>query len=129
MYLGSVQPIPKTCLQSINRLIFKFLWSDKTEQINRTTLTLPKDRGGLGITDLEIKLPALHLNGYQPLHALWVPFTRYWIGQKLSRFHPAWSSLGSNNKPHFDPLNPFPPPPPDLLLLFPGEPRKTEIEN
>ena len=31
VYLGSVQPIPKTCLQLINRLIFKFQWSEKKQ--------------------------------------------------------------------------------------------------
>ena len=61
VYLGSVQPIPITCLQSINTLIFKCLWSGKTVAINRATLFLSKDRGGLGITDLEIKLPARQL--------------------------------------------------------------------
>ena len=34
----------------------------------------------------------------------WVHFALYWIGRKLSRFLPARFSLGSNNKPHFDPL-------------------------
>ena len=117
VYLGSVQPIPKTCLQSINTLIVKFLWSEKTEPINSTTLTLPKDRGGLGITDLEIKLLALHLKRLQSItcpliEVKWVYFARYWTGRKLSRIHPAWSSLGADNKPHFDLLNPPPPPPP-----------------
>ena len=104
VYLDSVQPIPKICLQSINRLIFKFLWSDKTKQINRTTITLAKDRGSLGMTDLEIKLPALHLKWLQtitcPLIEMkWVHFARYWIDWKLSKFHAAWSSLGSKTNP------------------------------
>ena len=31
-----------------------------------------------------------------------VYFARYWIGRKLSRINPAWSSSGANNKPHCD---------------------------
>ena len=70
-------------------------------------MVLPKDRGGLGITDLEIKLPALQLKWLQSITSplieeKWVYFTCYWIGRKLSRVHPSWSFLGANNKPHFD---------------------------
>ena len=73
---------------------------------NRTTLTLPKDRSGLGITDLQIKLPVFHLKLLQSItspliEAKWVYFVRYWIGRKLSRILPEWSFLGANNKPHF----------------------------
>ena len=31
VYLGSVQPIPKTCFQLINRIIFKFMRSEKNQ--------------------------------------------------------------------------------------------------
>ena len=91
-YLGSVQTIPIPCLQSINKLIFNFLWSGKTQSINRATLFLPRDRGGLGSTYLEIKLPEM---GKEK----WVYFAHYWIGRKLSKVHPSWSFLGAN-KPH-----------------------------
>ena len=107
VYLGSVHTIPITCLQSINKLIFELLWSGKTKSINRAILFLPKDREGLGITDLEIKLTTLQLkrlqsSGSPPIDEKWVYFARYWIGQKLSKVHPSWSFLGANNKPHFD---------------------------
>ena len=53
-----------------------------------------KDKGGLGITDLEIKLSALHLKRLQSITSLlieekWVYFARYWIGRKLSKVHPS----------------------------------------
>ena len=67
VFLCSVQTIPISCLQSINKLIFNFLWSGKTLSINRATLFLPKDRGSVGITDLEIKLPALQLKQLQSI--------------------------------------------------------------
>ena len=107
VYLGSVQTIPIPCLQSINKLIFDFLWSGKTESINRATLFFPKDRGGPGITDLEIKLPALQLKQLQSIMSplfeeKWVYFARYWIRQKLSKVHSLWTFLGADNKPHFD---------------------------
>ena len=49
MYPGLVHPTPFPCLQLINKIIFSFLWSGKTEMINRVTLFFPRDRGGLGI--------------------------------------------------------------------------------
>ena len=99
--------------KSINKLIFKFLWSGKTQTINRATLFLPKDRGDLGITDLEIRLPALQLKRLQSITSplieeKWIYFARYWIGRKLSKVHPSWSFLGANNTPHFDLLKPSP---------------------
>ena len=119
VYLGSVQPIPRSFLQSINKLIFKFLWSGKTKPINRTTLILPEDKGDLGITDLEIKLPALQLKRLQSITSLqieekWIYSARYWIGRNLSRVHPLWSFFRANNKPHSDPFKP----PPEFYRSF-----------
>ena len=113
--LGSVHPIPIPCLHSINKLIFSFLWSGKTEMINQATLFLPGDRGGLGITDLEIKLPALQLKWLQSITSplteeKWIFLARYWIGRKLNKVHPLWSFLRANNTTHFDLLTPPPPP-------------------
>ena len=67
VYLSLVQPILFTCLQSINKHIFKFLWFGKTETINQATLFLPKDRGGLGITDLELNFQRFSSNGCKVL--------------------------------------------------------------
>ena len=117
VYLGSIQTIPTPSMQSINQLIFNFLWSGKTQPINQATLFLPKNRGGPGITDLELKLSALQLKRLQSITSplfeeKWIHLVRYWIGRKLSNVHPSWSFLGANNKPHFNLLNPPPPPPP-----------------
>ena len=113
VYFGSLHNIPIPCLQSVNKIIFNFLWSAKTESINRATLLLPRDRGGLGITDLGIKLPALQLKQLQSItsprtEGKWVYLARYCIGRKLSKIHPSLSFLGHNGKPHFDLLKPSP---------------------
>ena len=121
VYLGSVHNIPTPCLQSVNKLIFNFLWSGKTELINRASLLLPRDRGGLGITDLGIKLQALQLKRLQGITSpiideKWVYLARYWIGHKLGKTHPPWSFLARNDKPHFDLLTP---PPREILPVLP----------
>ena len=48
IYLGTVYPIPKPCLNRINTLIFNFLWSAKNEMIKRDVLFLPTSRGVWG---------------------------------------------------------------------------------
>lgn len=42
------------------RLLFTFLWSGKQETIARTTLALPKSRGGLNLVDMALLFKALN---------------------------------------------------------------------
>ena len=102
VYLGSVQTIPIPCLQPINKVIFNFLWSGKTQLINRSIA--PE---GHRITDMKTKLPALQLKWLQSITNPLLEDT--WVYLLVIGL-----VLGANNKPHFDLLIP-PPPPPEIL--------------
>ena len=45
IYLGTVYPIPKPCLNRVNTLVFNFLWSSRSEMIKREVLLLSVNRG------------------------------------------------------------------------------------
>lgn len=52
-------PIPKSCLNDIQKLQRDFIWGDSEDHkrhhmINWNTITLPKDMGGLGVRDLKV---------------------------------------------------------------------------
>lgn len=44
--------IPKPWFANINRMFVSFLWRDKKPRINQKKLSMPRDRGGLGIPDV-----------------------------------------------------------------------------
>ena len=106
IYLGTVSPIPKSCLTRVNTLVFNFLWSDRNEMIKRDIiLFLPTDRGGLGFTDLTTKLQALLFKSIRVMtretHASkWVFLARYWIGRTIAKHSNLWAFLLNSNTPH-----------------------------
>ena len=54
-YISHVYPMPLKYANKIKRVTFHYLWGKKYEPIKRTTLTLPKYEGGLGIIDIYYK--------------------------------------------------------------------------
>ena len=54
-YISHVYYLPLTYANTIKRLTFHYLWGKAYEPIRRTTLTLPKQEGGLGIIDIFYK--------------------------------------------------------------------------
>ena len=81
IYLRTVYPIPKPCLNRVNTLIFNFLWSGKNEMIKREVLLLLTSRGGLGLMDVATKLQALQFKSMQAMaRATQVPKWVSWRG-------------------------------------------------
>ena len=98
VYLGSVHlhPIPFPCFQTINKLNSVSCGQEKRDDKPCHSVSSQEQRGGLGITDLDIKLPALQLKRMQCIlspfpEAKWIFLPRYWIGRKLSKVRPMWS--------------------------------------
>ena len=57
--------LPKPCeeiLQTINRLFFKFIWSDKNDRIKRTLLCADFSEGGLRMIDIHKFINANHVS-------------------------------------------------------------------
>ena len=51
-YISHIYPLPLKYANKIKKLTFHYLWGKKWEPIKRSTLTLPKCDGGLGILDI-----------------------------------------------------------------------------
>ena len=105
IYLGTVYPIPKPCLNRVNTLIFNFLWSGRNEMIKCEVLLLPTSRGGLGLMDLATKLQALQFKSMQAMARAtevpkWVFLAWYWIGRTIANQSSLWAFLRNNTTPH-----------------------------
>ena len=58
-YVAHIYPLSIRLANKIKRLIFHYLWGKKYEPIKRTTLSLPKYEGGLGIIDIFFKAQSI----------------------------------------------------------------------
>ena len=58
-YLGPVYPLPPSVEKAVNRAIFSFIWSGKTELFRRSVLVQSLDEGGLGVTNIRHKCDGL----------------------------------------------------------------------
>ena len=54
-YISHVYPLPLRYANQIKRISFHYLWGKEYEPVRRSTLTLPKHEGGLGIIDIFYK--------------------------------------------------------------------------
>ena len=99
-YLGPVYPLPPSVEKAVNRAIFSFIWSGKTELVRRSVLVQSLDEGGLGVTNIRHKCDALYARGMGALWGddgpPWRHFALYWVALSLHRVFPSWS----NNTPH-----------------------------
>ena len=109
-------------ISTFERQIFDFLWSGKTSPLQRRTVYLPVDEGGLNLVhplykQKSLQLKILHevVNEQQPHYFTQLP--RYWFGRRLGSLHPSWDFLTGNDLPHFvgSTLPPFYK---DLLEIF-----------
>ena len=55
-YLYSVLPMPKKYIQTVNKIMYKFLWNGKSEKIKRDAMTNSYDKGGLNMIDLNMHI-------------------------------------------------------------------------
>jgi len=95
-YIAAVKLITAKSITKINSLIFKFVWKS-TEKVNRPTVCLPTDLGGLGLTHIKTKCEALTikhaLQAYLQPGKAWASCARYWTNISFNKFFPgSWSN-------------------------------------
>ena len=105
-YTATVLTMPGSVHTKVNKLIWGFLWSSKTELVKRKHCILPCAQGGLHVINPAEKAKALKLRWIPclgDLHytAKWVYFGRYWLGLPVGRLMPAWSFLRDNSRPKY----------------------------
>ncbi|KAI8521374.1 hypothetical protein Bbelb_011280 [Branchiostoma belcheri] len=109
-YVAPVYPLPDSVKVRIEKEMFQFVWDGKTEMVNRRTLMLPKEKGGLGLVSIPIKAKALmlkciHKALVQP-HLPTSRYVHYWLGLSLRRIDPeSWSNTAPHSPdrpPHYD---------------------------
>ena len=61
VYSTSLLTISKLLIDTINKIIFRFIWEGKTPKIKRKTIIAEKKRGGLKVIDFEIMERALKI--------------------------------------------------------------------
>ena len=90
------------------RLIFNFVWNSKSEPLDRKTMYLTKNSGGLNIVNIEYKLYALRLKHIKDIivnrNTKFVNFSIQWIGYQLRDLN---FSLASLSVSHSDLVSPF----------------------
>ena len=81
------------------------------EPIQRKTLYLPTDQGGLGILHPLLQCQALTIKYFlfitdQNKQITWLQFARYWMSLRLAKYDPNWSFLKSNSTPKYNGTDP-----------------------
>ena len=110
MLIALITNFPKVCdnLFHFNRALFNFLWKSKSDPLNRNTVYLPFDKGGLNICNIGVKLQAFHRKHIQFVDndypAKWTHFAKYWIGLALRKYNKKLASLLC---PHNEYIPPF----------------------
>ena len=96
-YVGSLVLMPENVELKLNKMMFSFLWNNKTELINRHTLHNNFKDGGLNVVNIRIKLNALLIKHVLKLikgnESKWTFFARYWIGIQLRKYNSALAAL------------------------------------
>jgi len=95
-YGARIIKISKKVATKIQSLIFRFLWSNKTETIKRDTLYNNWDEGGIAMPNIYTKCMALYIEKLRELYKIqetsqtqpWVAFGIYKIGIQIKNFIP-----------------------------------------
>ena len=107
-YMAAIIPPPRTVQLIITRNIFNFLWSGKSETINRNTMYLPLEEGGVGILNIKYKYMSMLLFQILKLiknsEASWTNFGHMYLGLSLRRF--SNYTFDNCNYPHRIPTEP-----------------------
>ena len=117
-------------LKLFEKVVFGFIWSCKSEPLNRETMYLPVKLGGQNVVNISLKLDCLHLKHIRDLingcTAKWTYLAIYWIGLYLRNYNPQFSSLSI---PHSDFIPPFYKHCLDLLKTFNDLTNNKELKN
>ena len=112
-YVATVITPLKQEKNAIVRLLFDFLWqlglqgNRCRDPIKRNMVYQPRDKGGLGLKNIDLQIRALQLKFTRDIadpdcRHPWVHLARFWIGFRLAPLHPDWAFLRTNNTPHLD---------------------------
>ena len=101
-FLAPVFPLPSDVERAINRAIFSFIWSGKTELVRRAVLVQSLAKGGLGVVNIRHKCDAFFVSGVKALLGEegppWRFFSLYWVASSLRGVLP--STVWRNDIPH-----------------------------
>jgi exonuclease III len=101
-YMATILKVPDFFIKLIEKEMFTFIWNSTYEPIKRATLYLPKIKGGIGLTNIRLKIIALQLTQackivHDDASQAWVPFGHIWLGLQLIKFK---DYAFSNTVPH-----------------------------
>jgi hypothetical protein len=90
-YLASVVNLPDSFIRKVEKEIFSFFWSSKTEFLARSTLQLPREKGGINVINIRLKIASIQLSQIGKIifdddTLGWVKFGHIWLGLRLIRF-------------------------------------------
>ena len=89
-YICSVLCVPERFIALIEKEIFRFVWSDRMELVNRNTCFLPKDKGGIALVDIRMKITSIQLCQISKIvycqELSWTVFGNIWLGIQLHSF-------------------------------------------
>ena len=63
-YVTHIYPLTENAAKEINQILFLYIWNGRYEPICRTTVSRPRDEGGLGIINCLIKSKVIILNSF-----------------------------------------------------------------
>ena len=63
-YMSHVYPVPQETAKSVEKCIFKFIWNGNYHPVNRKTLYLKREKGGIGVIDMNIKAKAIFFSTF-----------------------------------------------------------------
>ena len=99
-HIATVVPMSRHYERLITKLVFAFIWG-KIESVNRKTLYLPCDMGGIGLTNISLKAQSLILNQllkvYNDKDCSWINYGHTYLGLTFRRFT---GYDFQNNRPH-----------------------------
>ena len=104
-FVAPVYPILDWVIKETFKAVFSFIWGEnKPNLVARKVVVLDKDKGGLGLDDLKIKMDALFVKPFFSLLQtdgeipLSLTLARYFMAKPLRRFFPhLWSNVIPNS--------------------------------
>ena len=100
-YMCSVLCVPNVFIDLIEKEIFSFIWSDKMELISRNSCYFPKDKGGIALVDIKMKIASIQLCQISKIvynrNLSWTAFGDFWFGIQLHKLN---DYIFSNSMPH-----------------------------
>ena len=111
LYLSTVLCIPQWVFSKVNNLIWPFIWGSRIETVSRATCYQPLSKGGLGISNFQIKGNSLKLasviSNLSNSDSKSFYLARYFLGSRLASCRPEWLSLRDNSTPSTQILTPY----------------------